>query len=520
MRPLTLTEGIEALEGTCDRPVTAGNFTRVSTDSRDVQPGDLFVAIPGGRFDGHDFVEQALAQGAVAAVVRTDFKLPGAKAGRNRVIDQLHEGLLIRVDDTVRALGRLGRYYRRSVVGGSLTVIAVTGSNGKTTTKAMIAHVLSQRWQGKASAKSFNNAIGVPLTLLSIDPSDAFVVCEVGTNAPGEIAALAKLIEPEIAVITGVSEAHLEGLGSLGQIAEEKLSLLHHLRPEGLAVVNADCEVLRKTLERDRRLASLKCVTFGEWKDADIRVTSLKVSTAGPGPAPAMAGGGQAEQALPPVRLDFTVNDRFQYQLQVPGRHNVLNALAAIGVARRFGVDHEEIAARLATFALPPMRLEYERIGELTLINDAYNANPASMAAAVDVLVSLPAAGRKVLIVGDMRELGAASPELHRRAAEMIARSGVNVVVAVGEYAKLVSKTIEAAGSGQVETHAYSSADSAKRRLVEYLDRRDTILMKGSRALALEKLVPVIRDWASSAGRTAPVRKVSKKRARSSASSR
>lgn len=514
MRPLTLAEGIEALEGTCDRPVPAGSFSRVCTDSRDLQAGDLFIAIPGERFDGHDFVEQAFERGAMAAVVRDDFKMPAGQAGRSRVTDSRPEGLLIRVKDTVEALGRLGRYYRRSVVGGSLTVIAVTGSNGKTTTKAMIAHILSGRWQGRASVKSFNNAIGVPLTLLAVEPSDTFVVCEVGTNAPGEIASLARLIEPEIAVITGVSEAHLEGLGSLGQIAEEKLSLLHHLRPEGLAVVNADCEVLRKTLERDRRLAGLKCVTFGEWKDADLRVTGLQVST------PRTPAGQQPTQALPPVHLEFTVNDRFKYQLQVPGRHNVLNALAAIGVARRFGVDHEEIAGRLATFTLPPMRLEYHRFGALTLINDAYNANPASLAAAVDVLVSLPADGRKVLIVGDMRELGAASEELHRQAAERIARSGINLVIAVGDNARLVSRTIDAVSGGSVETHAYSSADSARRRLTSYLRRDDTILMKGSRLVALEKLAPVIGEWASGAATKAAAGSAPRRKPRSPAASK
>lgn len=510
MRPLTFAEGIEALEGTCDRPVSAGSFSRVCIDSREVQPGDLFIAIPGERFDGHDFVEQAIAGGATAAVVRNDFKPPSSRMGPSRVTDPKPEALLIRVDDTVKALGRLGRYYRRSVVGGSLNVIAVTGSNGKTTTKTMIAHVLSGRWQGRASIKSFNNSIGVPLTLLSVEPSDAFVVCELGTNAPGEIAALAKLVEPEIAVVTGVSEAHLEGLGSLGQIAEEKLSLLHYLRPEGLAVVNADCEVLRKTLERDRRLAGLKCVTFGEWKGADIRMTSLQVSMA-------KKADRRVSQTFPPVHLEFTVNDRFKYELQVPGRHNVLNALAAIGVARRLGVDHEEIAARLATFSLPPMRLEYQRVGDLTLINDAYNANPASLAAAVDVLVSLPTEGRKVLIVGDMRELGQASDELHRQAAEKIAGSGVNMVICIGEKSRLVSRTIEAVSGGAVETHAYSSAVSAKRRLVSYLNKNDTILMKGSRLLALEKLVPVIREWAVLPEGKTPVGAGSRKKLRSSA---
>ena len=494
MKALTLAEMIDALEGTCDRPMPTGSIQRVSTDSRAVEAGDLFVAIRGERYDGHAFIGEAFARGAMGAAVRGDFDVPAPGGRRCRRGDVPPDALMIRVDDTVKAMGRLARYYRRSVIGASATVVAVTGSNGKTTTKGMIAHVLGGRWQGRESAKSFNNAIGVPLTLLSVQPSDAFVVCEVGTNAPGEIAALARLIEPEVAVITGVSEAHLEGLGTLADVAAEKRSLLHHLRPDGCAVINADCEVLRRSVEQDRDLAGLKRVTFGRWPEADLRLTDVQMVSGSGREARAADGDGQCL----PAHIEFTVNDRFGYRLAVPGRHNVFNALAAIAVARRFSLDHEEIAGRLASFALPPMRLGFERVGGLTLINDAYNANPASLAAAVEVLIDAPAQGRRVLIVGDMRELGPASDRLHREAAERIGRSGIGVVIAIGDNAKLIAETIGAVSAGSIETHAYGSAALARRHLPAYLRASDTILIKGSRALALEKLVTLVRDWAGS----------------------
>ncbi|HOA74159.1 MAG TPA: UDP-N-acetylmuramoyl-tripeptide--D-alanyl-D-alanine ligase [Phycisphaerae bacterium] len=487
MKPLTLEEVVSATEGTCDRSTLPGSVTRVTTDSRDVKPGDLFFAIRGERFDGHQFIGEAFASGAMAAIVRHDFQWASPLMETPEAAKIPPDAILIRVDDTITALGRLGRYCRLRLL-EAVTVVAVTGSNGKTTTKSMIAHLLSERWKGRASIKSFNNNIGVPLTLLSVEPSDEFVICEVGTNAPGEIAELARLIEPEVAVITGVSEAHLEGLGSLEKIADEKLSLLKFLRPGGCAILNHDCEAVAAGLKRDRAFNKIKKVTFGRNPDADLRLTAY---------APKVSPGADGQLT---GSVEFTINDRFQYCLAVPGRHNVSNALAAIAVARRFGMDHEEIAARLATFTLPPMRLETLRVGRLTLINDAYNANPASLAAAVDVLQDMKAPRRRVLIVGDMRELGSESERLHREAAEKIAHAGVQMVVAVGERAKLVAQTVKQASGGAIETHAFGTTETARKRLTSYLRPDDTILIKGSRALGLEKLAEQIRGWAETRG--------------------
>jgi UDP-N-acetylmuramoyl-tripeptide--D-alanyl-D-alanine ligase len=483
MKPLTLEEIVTATQGTCDRATLPGSVTRVTTDSRDVRPGDLFFAIKGGRFDGHLFVGEALASGAMAAIVQHDFQWAGPLMETSAAAKIPPDAILIRVENTIGALGALGRYARLRLL-EALTVVAVTGSNGKTTTKSMIAHILQSRWKGRASIKSFNNNIGVPLTLLSVEPSDEFVICEVGTNAPGEIAELAHLVEPEVAVITGVSECHLEGLGSIEKIAEEKLSLLKSLRPGGCAILNHDQEVLQTALKRDRALNKIKKVTFGESPEADLRLTEYSARS---------QAGGDAGQSSSGV--DFTVNDRFRYRLNVPGRHNVFNALAAIAVARRFGMDHEEIAAVLATFTLPPMRLEAQRIGKLTLINDAYNANPASMSAAVGVLCETAASKRRVMIVGDMRELGGESERLHREVAEKIAVANVQMVIAVGERSKLVTQTIKQRSEGVIETHAFATTELARKRLVSFLRPDDTILVKGSRAMGLEKLVEAVRAW-------------------------
>lgn len=484
MKPLTLQEVVIAMEGTPDRPVPVGSVSGVSIDSRAVLPGDLFVAIKGQQYDGHHFVGPACAAGAMAAVVRNDYLGPKPRGNREAAANP-SAGLLIRVDSPVAALGRLARYYRRSVIGGSVKIIAVTGSNGKTTTKAMIGHVLASKWQGRAGIKSFNNEIGVPLTLLSTEPSDTFLVCEVGTNAPGEIAALARLIEPEIAVITNVAEVHLEGLGSIEGVTKEKLSLLDFLRPDGCAIINADPEVLRTMVLRERRYAAIKKVMFGEWPDAELRLGDLhSVAEGGNGSGRGASG------------IEFTVNDRFKYRLNLPGRHNAFNALAVIGVARRFGMEDEEIATALATFALPPMRLQYEQVGRLTLINDGYNANPASMVAALDVLVETKASGRRVFVVGDMRELGAVSEQRHRDLAERIGCSPVDVCIAVGENAKLMVKGVKQASGGRIETHAYATTETARRRLLSYLRRDDTVLVKGSRALTLERLVEAMEKWA------------------------
>ncbi len=461
MKPLKLDEIASAIEG---RPLgQPGHYVvdGVSIDSRQARSGELFFAIEGERFDGHSFVASAIDAGAMAAVVSHPDRVPA----------DLHQlGLLLLVDDTAAALGRLAAYHRRQV---PATVIAVTGSNGKTTTKEMIHQVLSGRRRGRGAPKSFNNAIGVPLTLLSVEPDDDYVVVEIGSSAPGEVAALARLASPDIGVITSVAETHLEQLGDLDGVAAEKASLGENLREGGVLIVNGESDVLAAKLRRRRRRGP-RLVRYGRCDGVELRATRLSASGQG---------------------VSFRVNDGERVDLPIPGEHNVLNALAAVGVARELGVHVSEAAARLAAFQPPSMRLEVHRWGAVTLINDAYNANPASMASALEVLSGWDGAARRVFVSGEMRELGDVARLKHQELGRRIAEAGVDVLVAVGGHAETVARaTLRVAPTVAVTTAA--DTDAASRSLDELIRPGDVVLLKGSRAVGLEALVEPIRALA------------------------
>jgi UDP-N-acetylmuramoyl-tripeptide--D-alanyl-D-alanine ligase len=452
MKPLTLDETLTAINGRPLSEITPGPVTGVSIDSRTVAAGDLFFAIKGERFDGHDYAREALEKGASWAVV-SDAARFGDDAFRSRVIA---------VDDTVAALGRLGAFHRRQV---SAAVIAVTGSNGKTTTKAMIGHVLSAHKRGRSAIKSYNNHIGVPLTLLSCAPEDEFLVVEVGTNHAGEIGSLASLIAPDVGVITSVGAVHLEGLRSIDGVIAEKLSLLDHIRPGGLAVVNIDHPRVR---DRLRSLSGFTVVTTGTDPHADLRTEHIGVDGAS---------------------ISFSINGRFAVTMPIPGRHNAGNALAAFAVARRLGMGSEDIVRRLATFTLPEMRLQMQRRGKITVINDCYNANPASMEAAMDTIGAMDTLGRRVAIVGDMRELGEHARGHHEELGKLVARSNIDVLLTVGRFADVVCESARRTGSDRLVLHASRSVDDLSRRISTLLKPTDTVLLKGSRALRLERLI-------------------------------
>jgi len=458
MKPLELEEVVAAMEA---RPLGQPGHHLVggvSTDSRDVQPGQLFFALEGARLDGHRFVASAIDQGAIAAVVSHPERVP----------DDLHEvGLLLLVDDTTAALGRLAAFHRTQV---RAAVIGVTGSNGKTTTKEMIHQVLRARWRGRAAPKSFNNAVGVPLTLLSVEPDDDYVVVEIGSNAPGEVAHLARMARPDIGVITSVSETHLERLKNLEGVAAEKASLVESIRDGGCAIVNAECGCLIDQV-RSRRRRGVRFVRFGRDEGADLRATDLEVG---------------------PDRVAFRVNGDLPVTLPMPGPHNALNALAALAVGEELGVAMADGAEQLIRFEPPAMRMEVHRWGDVTFVNDAYNANPAGMAAALEVLGSWPAGCRRVFVAGQMRELGAASLPKHQELGGRIGRAGIEVLVAVGDTAQTV---VEAARHANPHIHAEATADVAEAAvLLEQIVRPgDVVMIKGSRAVGLEALAETVR---------------------------
>lgn len=450
----------------------SGTVGRVSTDSRSLRSGDLFFAIRGEKFDGHRFLSDAARQGAIAAVV------DGAVVGSPSLP-------VLRVNNSVEALQALAREHRKAFRG---TVVAITGSNGKTTTKDMVHHILAKGARATKSQKSFNNHIGVPLTLLSASPDDDFVVVEVGTNHPGEIARLASIAQASIAVVTNVAESHLEGLGSVEGVAKEKGALVEALPPEGVAVLNVDNEHVRRMARRAPRTLS-----FGMFHEADLRGSRLETYDGS---------------------IRFWVNDRVEFVLPLLGSWNAYNALAAAAVAVQAGVDLEEAAARLADFRPSPMRMEAVEVAGVRFVNDAYNANPASALLALDQFDVLECEGRKVVVLGEMKELGAHSARLHARVAERVGRMRVDLFVAVGREMAAAAEGLRDASQDEARIAGHSeariaghgkaggterrveiveTADEAAELLLGWLRPGDLVLLKGSRAVGLERVLDLLR---------------------------
>ncbi len=455
MREMSVDQVRRAVRGRWRARGDEAPITFVSTDTRDAKAGELFVALRGERFDAHHFLDAAADAGCVAAIVDADAGIP------DETLRRFGAGV-VGVPDTMSALGDLARAQRERL---PATVVAVTGSNGKTTVKRMIHHVLSRTLDGACSPKSFNNEIGVPLTLLGVKGTEDYVVCELGSNAPGEIAHLAAIARPDVAVVTNVSRAHLERLGGIDGVAAEKASILGGLSPNGLGVVTADSEPLGRAL---RAYDDVRLVRFGTSDDADLRLTDYD-----PGDG----------------RQRFELNGRLWVELPLAGRHNALNALAAIAAAQRMGVSQDDAAAALRDFAGVEMRLQREWIGELLLMNDAYNANPDSVLAAADVLAETPAK-RRVMICGDMRELGDDAESLHVDTGGEIAARGVDLVIGVGDLGRCIA---DGAADRGGDAESFDTVDQAVDAVGDLLRDGDAVLLKGSRATAMERLVEPIR---------------------------
>jgi UDP-N-acetylmuramoyl-tripeptide--D-alanyl-D-alanine ligase len=471
MRALTGNELRQAIRGRWLSRSEPAPIRGVSIDSRTAGPDDVFVAIRGERFDGHAYLLDAARAGCVAAVV--DLKTPPA----NDVMNRFPAGV-VGVGDTRDALLDLGGYYR-SVI--PATVVGVTGSNGKTTVKRMIHHILQTRLTGTCSPKSFNNEIGVPLTLLAAGAGDDYVICEVGASVPGEIMRLARAVKPNIPVITGVAPAHLEKMRCVEQIAVEKSSLLGWMGPRDIAVVSADSPPLEHALKSyESRL-----IRFGESPDAQLRITGYEWD-------------GREQR--------FQINDRDWGSMPIPGRHNAINAIAAVAVAARFGFSQEDALAALADFEGVEMRLQRVEAGKIRILNDAYNANPASMLAAAEVLSAMPGK-RRVMIVGDMLELGEESGRWHADVGKKIAGLNIGFLIAVGEQAEILA---EAANQAGATTRAFPTRDEAAAALGDLLRAGDVVLLKGSRATGMETLIPEIETIGLDGSKTKSARKTTK----------
>ncbi len=454
---MTLAE-IAASVGTAPLDPAAGSLTidRVTTDSREVRPGDLFWALKGERCDGHDFVHAAFAAGATAAVVRQGFCLTQLTGSSNP---------LVNVADTRHALGQFAAAYRRSC---RAIVIAVTGSVGKTSTREAIYAALSRKWRGVRSDKNHNNDIGVPLSLLDIGPEHEFAVIELGASGPGEIARLAEIAAPQIGVLTTIGPAHLEGFGSIPVVAQAKAELVAALGTQGVAVLNQD----------DMRIRDI-----GEQAPCGVLWYGTR-----PGPLPQLV---RADEIIAVGEgVLFRVDRGAQMKLRVSGRHQVYAALAAIAVGRWLGMADREIAAGLGNYRPAAMRCQVERLGGVTVINDAYNASPPSMWAAIDLLGTWPTRGRRVLVCGDMKELGAAAQEYHEQLGEEIARRrAIDLCIAVGPLSVHVVEAARQSGMTAATALYCKSVEQAADLLQRTVLDGDVVLLKASRAMQLEKIL-------------------------------
>ncbi|HEV7704375.1 MAG TPA: UDP-N-acetylmuramoyl-tripeptide--D-alanyl-D-alanine ligase [Gemmatimonadaceae bacterium] len=427
------------------------SIARITTDTRSIAAGDCFVALVGEKFDAHDFLREAVDRGAASVVVSR----PERTAGLGVPV--------FAVRDTLIALGALARYRRRAWNG---TVIGVGGSNGKTTTKELIRATLGATLTVHATTGNLNNLIGVPLTLLAM-PDDADVaVIEMGMNVPGEMAKLRGIVEPDIAVMTSVSEEHLEGLGSLEGVMREESELFDGA---GIAIVPASQPELAVAAKgRAARIVSAGL-------DAgDVRATRWSAGADGVGEIEV-----DGATIRPPAR----------------GAHNLRNAMLAVAVARELGLSMADAARGMARATFPSMRMEMGQIGKgrATLINDAYNASPASMRAAIDVLAGSGAGRQRVAVLGTMRELGVHAPRLHEEVARAALASPVEIVAGMGE----IGEALRAVGSSDPRVVVGVDIDELWSVLEPRLAPDAVILLKASRGVKLERLVPPLTEWAN-----------------------
>jgi UDP-N-acetylmuramoyl-tripeptide--D-alanyl-D-alanine ligase len=429
-------------------PDDPGELSGVTTDSRAVKPGQVFVALAGENFDGHDFIDSAVEKGASAIVVsRPPEKDPGVA--------------IFRVPDTLVALGQLGNAWRRAWGG---PVVMIAGSNGKTTTKDIIRAALSRTMQVHATTGNLNNRIGVPLTLLAIPQTSEIAVVEAGTNLPGEVGMLRAMIDPDISVVTSVGEEHLEGLGDIEGVLREEVAAFDGVR----IAVTPSSQPEIAAAARDR---AIEVVTAG-LDEGDVKADSWSIEPNGIGTI-----------VLGDVRV----------RLPLRGIHNMRNAMLSFAVSRACGVSDEAAAAGIAAMPQPRMRTAWEQLGQVTLINDAYNANPGSTRAAIELLQAVGSDRQRVMVLGTMRELGESSDRCHDEISRLAIASGADVIAGVGEYVRSFGRV----APNDKRLVLSATVPELWPKLAPRIRPNAVILLKASRGVQLEQLVPQITTWAN-----------------------
>ncbi|MGL5207566.1 MAG: UDP-N-acetylmuramoyl-tripeptide--D-alanyl-D-alanine ligase [Acidaminococcaceae bacterium] len=453
---ISLSKVIEATKGIVSGGGKDLLFKGVTTDSRSVGNDDLFIALAGENFDGHDYCETALNKGAAAVLVQKE--LPNLP--KNAVV--------ISVSDTLKAYQQIAHAYRMAQK--NIKVIAITGSNGKTSTKDLIAACLAKKYKVVKTQANFNNEIGLPKTLLTIKPETEVVVVEMGMRGFGQIRALKELAEPDAVVITNVGETHMELLGSMENIAQAKSEILENMNEQQFAVINND-DIYVSKME-----TAAEKITYGIINDAFVCGSNIKTS---------------GHETTFAYKSKITGKENF-IKMPLIGEHNVMNALAAIAVSEKMGVPDEDIIAALAEVRLTEKRQEILRFGDITVINDAYNASPASMEAAIKTLAAVKKSagtGRSIAVLADMLELGEASEEAHRRVGDYLAHEKTDLVIAYGKEARAI---IDQANKNGIRAFYCADKEKAGIELKNNLQDNDIILFKGSHSMQVDKIIEMV----------------------------
>jgi UDP-N-acetylmuramoyl-tripeptide--D-alanyl-D-alanine ligase len=452
-------ELLKATKGRLSNPIANSGFCNevkgISIDSRTIKPHEAFIAIKGKNFDGHNFIEEAIKKGAKAII---------AQSSNYRITKSLNGVCLIEVKDTIRALGNIAQYQRERF---DVPVIAITGSNGKTTAKEMVACVLSKKFRVLKNEGTKNNQIGLPLTLLNLNGSYDFAVLEIGTNHFGEIDYLAKIARPNISIITNIGPSHLEYLKTLNGVLKEKIALLRQLNNPYIAILNADDKLLKQYVLKELK----KTITFGFGikNKGDFSATKIRLLNEG---------------------LNFLVNEKYRFRLNTLGHFNIYNALVAITVARILGMKYPDIIGALSDFNFPQNRLKLIKLKEVKFIDDTYNSNPLSLKQALEVLNNFRTKGRKIFVMGDMLELGRDKELFHRDIAKDIVRI-CDILITVGRLSRFTADVTRSYGLDIKNIFTCASSLEARDILFNRIfpNPDDVVLVKGSRLLKMEEIL-------------------------------
>ena len=445
---------IRAVKGTAtnSKAIERQTVKSISIDSRTVREGEVFFALRGERFDAHDFIPEAISNGASMVVAKREW---WDQKGSTSIYDLC----VITVEDTLKALGDFAKYYRSLF---DLKVVGITGANGKTTAKDMTASVLSEKFRVKKSIGNYNNLFGLPLSILQINGSDQVGIFEMGMSRPGEVARLTQIGHPDIGVILNVGPVHLEFMQSVEKVAEAKFEMLQNLPEGALALLNGDDPYCLDMVARWKG----KAMTFGSAASCDFRALEVHSNSSG--------------------YPSFTFNNLVELKLSVLGNHNIHNALAASAVGTLLGLTPQEIKRGVERFAGTPMRMQKVSVGGLTILNDSYNANPTSMKNALELLSQMKNKGKKVAVLGDMLELGEETRVYHQEIGYLAAKSDLDILVTVGE---LGGEIAASAAGAELRVESFSRKEEVVDFLCAELSPGDILLVKASRAIGLEEVV-------------------------------